>query len=81
MSDFEPRSGLLEVRRDGAVVRAELADPGRANALSPPLIDDLTALYREPWLESGVRAVVLAAAGKHFSAGADLAHLRSLRTA
>jgi methylglutaconyl-CoA hydratase len=72
---------LLEMRRDGDVVRLTLNDPERANALSPPLIEELTAAYRRDWLAEGVRAVVLGAAGKHFSAGADLEHLRRLRAA
>jgi methylglutaconyl-CoA hydratase len=71
----------LVVRRDGDLLRLTLNDPERANALSPPLIEDLTAAYRRDWLGEGVRAIVLDAAGRNFSAGADLDHLRSLRDA
>ena len=74
-------SGRLEVRRDGDLLWVTLNDPDRANALSPALIGELTALYRSPLRSEGVRAVLLAGAGKHFSAGADLEHLRSLRDA
>ena len=35
--------------------------------------------YRRPWREEGVRCLLLSGAGKNFSAGADLEHLRSLR--
>ena len=42
------------------------------------MLDELTRLYRRPLLSEGVRAVLLQGAGKHFSAGADLSHLRSL---
>jgi len=72
---------LLESRQDGDLLRATLNDPGRANALSPALIGELIALYRRPLRAEGVRAVILSAAGKSFSAGADLEHLRSLRDA
>ena len=72
---------LLRVERRDDLLFVTLNDPDRANALSPPLIDAITELYRRPWLEEGVRALVLSGAGKHFSAGADLAHLRSLRDA
>jgi methylglutaconyl-CoA hydratase len=58
-----------------------LEDPARANALSPGLIADLTALYSRDLRSEGVRAVLLSGAGKNFSAGADLEHLRSLRDA
>jgi methylglutaconyl-CoA hydratase len=71
----------LSLRREGALLWATLDEPERANALSPALVAALTDLYRRPLLEEGVRALVLAAAGRHFSAGADLAHLRSLQTA
>ena len=74
-------AGPLLLRRDGDLLFATLADPDRANALSPPLIAALTALYRRPLLAEGVRAVILDAAGRHFSAGADLAHLRTLQGA
>jgi methylglutaconyl-CoA hydratase len=68
----------LAVARDGDLVWLTLDDPARANALSPRLIGELTAAYERDWLATGVRAVLLRGAGKHFSAGADLEHLRSL---
>jgi methylglutaconyl-CoA hydratase len=77
----EVTDGLLRQRRDGDLLRVTLDNPDKANALSPALLAELTGLYRRPLLEEGVRAVVLDGAGKHFSAGADLSHLRSLRDA
>jgi len=71
----------LTLRREGDQLWATLDEPERANALSPALIAALTELYSRPLLDEGVRAVVLTAAGRNFSAGADLAHLRSLQTA
>lgn len=74
-------SPLLEVQRDGDLLRVRLNDPARANALSPALVADLTELYGRDLRAEGVRAVILTGAGKHFSAGADLEHLRSLANA
>jgi len=71
----------LVLRRDGDLLWAELNDPERANALSPQLIGELIDLYRRPLRAEGIRAVLLSGAGKNFSAGADLDHLRSLRDA
>lgn len=71
----------LEVRRDGDLLWVTLNDPSRANALSPALIGELIELYRRPLRSEGIRAVLLSGAGKNFSAGADLDHLRSLRDA
>src|SRR5687767_10470823 len=70
---------VLTVRREGDLLWATLADPERANALSPALVEALTELYRRPLLDEGVRALVLGAEGRHFSAGADLAHLATLQ--
>ncbi len=71
----------LRVERDGDLLRVTLDAPERANALSPAMIAELTAVYSRRWLDEGVRALLLSGAGRHFSAGADLAHLRSLRDA
>lgn len=71
----------LALRRDGDLLFVTLNQPERANALSPALVAELTALYRRPLLSEGIRAVLLDGAGKHFSGGADLEHLRKMRDA
>ncbi len=72
---------VLQVSRDEDLLWVTLNDPRRANALSPPLVAALTEVYERPWRDEGVRALLLAGAGQSFSAGADLAHLASLRNA
>jgi len=71
----------LDIRRDRDLLWVTLDNPGKANALSPRMIAEITDLYGRPLLAGGIRAVILGGAGKHFSAGADLEHLRSLRDA
>jgi len=71
---------LLTERR-GDLLRVTLNDPDRANALAPPLADALIATYRQDWRSQGVRAILLAGAGKNFCAGADLENLRALADA
>jgi len=71
----------LEARRDRDLLWVTLADPERANALSPALMTELTGLYRYPLREAGIRAVLLAGRGRNFSAGADLEHLRAVAAA
>ena len=71
----------LEVHRQGDLLRVTLNNPAKANALAPRMIEEITELYCRPLRSEGVRAVLLQGAGKHFSAGADLEHLRSLRDA
>jgi methylglutaconyl-CoA hydratase len=75
------RYDTLEFDRRDDLLLVWLNNPDKANALSPAMLGELTALYRRPLREEGVRAVVLGARGKHFSAGADLAHLERLRDA
>jgi methylglutaconyl-CoA hydratase len=77
---FEPFAHV-KTRRDADLLWVTLDDPARANALSPAMMGELTALYRSPLREAGIRAVLLAGAGRNFSAGADLDHLRSLANA
>ena len=72
---------MLATRRAGDLLWVELDDPGRANALSPAMIAELTALYGSDLRADGVRAVLLSGAGRNFSAGADLEHLAALRDA
>lgn len=71
----------LVAQRAGDLLWLTLADPERANALSPALIRELTAVYGSPLRAAGIRAVLLAGQGRNFSAGADLEHLRSVAEA
>ncbi len=77
----EPQYQRLRLARDGALLWVTLDDPERANALSPALLGELTDCYRRDWRAEGVRAILLHGAGKNFSAGADLEHLKALRDA
>ncbi|MEM8933595.1 MAG: enoyl-CoA hydratase-related protein [Acidobacteriota bacterium] len=77
---------MLELRRAGVgdagdLLWVTLDNPDKANALSPVLLREIIDLYSSDLRGEGIRAVLLRGAGKHFSAGADLAHLRSLRDA
>ncbi|HXU44491.1 MAG TPA: enoyl-CoA hydratase-related protein [Thermoanaerobaculia bacterium] len=81
MSSSPAAETLLETRRDGDLLWVRLNDPARANALSPALVRELTAVYWRDLRAEGIRAVLLAGNGRHFSAGADLEHLRALRDA
>lgn len=72
---------MIQVDREGDLLWVRLSLPAKANALAPRMIDEIVGVYSRNWLEQGVRAILLSGEGKHFSAGADLDHLRSLRDA
>ena len=60
---------------DGAVATITLARPAQANALDSAAIEQLDAAFDRAEADVAVRVVVLAAEGKHFSAGHDLKEL------
>jgi methylglutaconyl-CoA hydratase len=69
-------SGTLKVGRDArGIVTVTLDQPDRRNALSPAMIDALTAFAQDPG--AGARAVVLGGAGRLFCAGGDLAWMQA----
>jgi methylglutaconyl-CoA hydratase len=64
----------VRVARDGHVLRVTLARPEKRNAFDAQVIEELTETFENV---GDARAVVLAADGPAFSAGADLEWMRS----
>lgn len=62
----------------GDVVRITLDRDEKRNAFNADIIGELTDAFRWAGGEKEARAAVLAGAGKHFSAGADLAWMRQM---
>lgn len=60
------------IERDGPLATVTLNHPERRNALSVPLMRELTAALDELSRDAAVRVVILAANGPAFSAGHDL---------
>jgi methylglutaconyl-CoA hydratase len=73
--------GRVRSERRGDLLLVTLADPARANALSPAIAEELAAIYGRDLRGEGVRAVLLAGEGRHFCAGADLENLAALQSA
>ncbi len=69
MSD---RSHVLRLQRNGNIVTVTLNRPDRLNAMNLEMRDALTRTFNELNGDAECRAIVLTAAGPHFSAGADL---------
>lgn len=66
----------IAIERQGPVGLVTLNRPDRHNAFDDAVIAELTDALRSMEAEEGIRCVVLSAAGKSFSAGADLAWMR-----
>ncbi|MBE3640009.1 enoyl-CoA hydratase [Mangrovicoccus algicola] len=74
-------AGRVRVRREGAVRRLVLDDPGRLNALSDAMLADLAAALDGVAADAGARAVVISGAGRAFCAGHDLKEMSAARQA
>ena len=74
-----PRFDTLELRVERAVAEVFLNRGDKANSMNAPMWRELQACFE--WLDSEptVRVVILAAHGKHFCAGIDLAMLASVQ--
>jgi methylglutaconyl-CoA hydratase len=57
---------------DDAIALVTLSNPDKHNAFDDSLIAELTAIFKSLDVNAAIRVVVLSAAGKSFSAGADL---------
>ncbi|HUS61741.1 MAG TPA: crotonase/enoyl-CoA hydratase family protein [Acidimicrobiales bacterium] len=65
-------SEVFTVERDGHVATLWLDSPERRNAMGPEFWSDLPILMNDLSDDEDVRAVVIAAKGKHFTVGLDL---------
>ncbi len=68
----------LSILQQGAVARITLTQPEIRNAFSDEVIAELTAAFRDVGARQDVRAVVLAAEGPAFCAGANLHWMRRM---
>jgi methylglutaconyl-CoA hydratase len=68
----------IRLQRAGDVARITLNRPEVRNAFNEAVIADLTAAFAELSSDPSVRAVVLAAEGKAFCAGADLNWMKAM---
>lgn len=67
-----PMKTLTIDRRAAGVARVTMSRPEVFNAFDEAMIADLDAAFAELAADAAVRVIVLAGAGRHFSAGADL---------
>ena len=71
-------SDVLSIDHDGAVATLWLDRPAAGNAMGPAFWHDLPVVMAELSGDDAVRAVVIAARGRHFSVGLDLKALDAL---
>src|SRR5436305_11889441 len=66
------QSEVLTVEREGNVATLWLDNPAQRNAMGPAFWNDLPLMMADLGADVDVRAVVIAAKGRHFTAGLDL---------
>jgi methylglutaconyl-CoA hydratase len=71
-------SPLLRIERTGHVATVTLNRPEVRNAFNEALIAELTTTFRTLGQDASLRAIVLAAEGKAFCAGADLNWMKAM---
>jgi len=72
---------MLELLREGAVLRLRLNRPALHNAFDAGLIAELTTALATAGADPAIRILVLEGAGASFSAGADLNWMRGMAAA
>ena len=70
---------LLRDLNDGGILRLTLNDPGRRNALSEAMLENLGAAFADAGADPSVRVIILAANGPAFCAGHDLKEMTAGR--
>lgn len=75
-----PRSPDIVLESAGSSLIVTLNRPGRANALTEPMMRDLRALWTAVADLSWIRSVIVTGAGRAFCAGADAGMLAEPRT-
>ena len=68
----------LQITQDGAILTLTLSRPDIRNAFNDEVIAEITAAFQDAASRAEVRAVVLAAVGPAFCAGADLNWMRRM---
>lgn len=72
-ADWTPPTGLVRTRQRGTVVTLQLNRPEKYNAFNTEMVAGVTRALHDVRERDDVRALVLAAEGRAFAAGADIA--------
>ncbi len=69
---------MIELKKHGGLATVTLNRPEKHNAFDDEIIQQLTDAFNNVEQDDAVRVIVLAAEGKNFSAGADLAWMQAM---
>src|SRR6185312_9272205 len=77
---FRSMTDGFDLTRDGEVARLTLTRPEKMNAITYGMWAAIPDVVAEVEADPALKALVIAGAGKHFSAGADISEFGELRT-
>jgi enoyl-CoA hydratase len=72
MSDISTPLGCVRHERHGKILKVVIDNPGKMNAFSPQMMEELSAAMTELDRDPDLWVGVLCAEGKHFTAGLDM---------
>ena len=73
-------SASIEISKGNGIATITLNRPEKYNAFDDLIIEQMTQAFEDIDADDSIRVMILAANGKHFSAGADLAWMKRMAT-
>ena len=69
------RYKALKLSLEGGVMTVMLSNPGRRNAVTLRMQDELATIWEDLWIDPEVKAIIFTGEGKDFCSGADVSDL------
>jgi len=69
------RYQALKLERDKGIMTITLSNPGRKNAMTPEMGNELAVIWGDLWIDPEVKVVILTGEGQDFCSGADVSRL------
>jgi enoyl-CoA hydratase len=70
----------LKLSLDDGVMTVTLSNPGKRNAVTMRMAEELSMIWEDVWADTNVRAAILTGDGGDFCAGADVSQLSQAST-
>lgn len=69
------RYTALKLSLDGGVMTVMMSNPGRRNAATPRMVEELATIWDDVWADPEVKAIILTGEGGDFCSGVDVSQL------
>jgi enoyl-CoA hydratase len=72
------RYTALKLSLDDGIMTITLSNPGRRNAVTMRMQEELSTIWEDVWADAEVKAIILTGEGSDFCSGADVSELASI---